>query len=292
MTPIVPDTLVYPFFGVNDSQAIYTLENIIGTVNKSSRKQYSATMTSSSTLSYVTTSNTDAQPQPSLIAPDITLSPEMISKNLDFSTAISPSSSSSAAAAAATLATQNNGNGSADNASKRPDPDTDVAFQSQATSVTAGSAAKESTSASTASNANKEEPSLSTGNTANIESSLLLKPYSIDCHKLDSASASMDTPKSLQNGSEASTCISPLDMLIAALDPKKSRHPSTDTTTTTAAAAAALETGIAGGFWDPSIAGSQCHYSGINWDTISSGAAAAAAAVAASTNMNTHSFDA
>ncbi|KAI7824172.1 hypothetical protein BX661DRAFT_45424 [Kickxella alabastrina] len=56
-----------------------------------------------------------------------------------------------------------------------------------------------------------------------LVSSLLLKPYSSAASKLanaDDAVASMSTPQSLQDSGNSS--ISPLDMLIAALDPQKS----------------------------------------------------------------------
>ncbi|KAJ1802749.1 hypothetical protein LPJ75_006095, partial [Coemansia sp. RSA 2598] len=280
-----------------DSQTINPPKNTLGVANKPSLKQNTA-MTSS-TLSYATNSSTNSQPQQSLIAPDVTSSPDVIG-DLELSASITPPSSSSALAAPSNgsidkakcpqsfASPENNASGGNADTKDPDDPSAGVSFQSQSTSVTADSAARAS-----ASETGKDfSLSSTTAKLAQLESSLLLKPYPVDCQKLDSSvAASMATPKSLQSGSENSTCISPLDMLIAALDPKKPQlHPPTDATTT----ATALDASIADGFWNTSMSGSQGQYSGITWDTISSSAAsaaAAAAAVATSANMSAHPFD-
>ncbi|KAJ2705144.1 hypothetical protein FB645_002718 [Coemansia sp. IMI 203386] len=284
MLPLIPDTVVYPTFGINDSQTAYPSKNTLGAAIKSNHYQYPA-MTSS-TLSYASANGTNAQPQPSLIAPDIAPSLGVIS-TLSHSAAVTSSPPSSVLAGSSDSSNGDNTKLPQSLSSgehvhiKGSDAEHSIAFQSQATSVNIDSESKTL--------CDKAGGGSTNGTTARLESSLLLKPYPIDCSKLNSVAASMDTPKSMQSGSENSTCISPLDMLIAALDPKKPHHPSTDATT-----AATLESSIPGSFWDSSMASSQDQYSNITWDTMSSNAASAvaAAAVAASANMNTHSLDA
>ncbi|KAJ1850489.1 hypothetical protein LPJ73_003429 [Coemansia sp. RSA 2703] len=95
-----------------------------------------------------------------------------------------------------------------------------------------------------------------------LEYSLLLKPYSI---KTDTpASASMITPKSMQNGGTNGTCISPLDMLIAALDPQKQQQQQQ----VSASNVAGLDASLASGFWNPSANCTTDQYAGFAWNPV------------------------
>ncbi|KAJ2777355.1 hypothetical protein GGI15_004532 [Coemansia interrupta] len=106
-----------------------------------------------------------------------------------------------------------------------------------------------------------------------IEDSLLLKPYSI---KTDAAAAaSMITPKSLQNGGGNGSCISPLDMLIAALDPQKQQEQQQQQQQQgTAGNVVGLDASFVGGFWSPSAAScAPDQYAGIPWSSVAASGA-------------------
>ncbi|KAJ1722016.1 hypothetical protein LPJ53_003511 [Coemansia erecta] len=106
-----------------------------------------------------------------------------------------------------------------------------------------------------------------------LEDSLLLKPYSV---KTDAAAAaSMITPKSLQNGGGNGACISPLDMLIAALDPQKKHQQQQQQQQQQGGAenAMGLDASLTGGFWSPPATCASGQYAGIPWDPVAASSA-------------------